>query len=100
MDLKSRLPLLLAQRYKRLQYLQAKFENVQPSKTLVERELNELRSLLETYALLIAKLAKAGSGDELKETELRISSVERELTTSFESRRLATSSIGVMSTND
>lgn len=100
MDLKGRLPLILAQRYKRLQYLQSKFTNIHPSKVLKERELGEIHSQLETYALLIAKLSKAGSEDELNETELRISSVERSLTSMFELRRLATSTIGAMATND
>lgn len=96
MDLKAKLPLMLAQRYKRLRYLQEKFQNIDPSKTLNETELKEAQSLLETYALLISKEAKSSTVEELNETEGRLGAIERQLTAMFDLRRLATSNLGAM----
>ncbi len=97
MDLKARLPLVLAQRYKRLRYLQQKFQNINPSKTLNAAGLRDAQTLLETYAGLISKEAKSATDEELNETELRLSSIERQLTSLFDLRRLATSALGAMS---
>ena len=97
MDLKTRLPLVLAQRYKRLRYFQEKFQNVHPSKRLSESELKETKGLLETFALLISKAAKSASEEELTEADQRLSAIERQLTALFDQRRLATSALGAMS---
>ena len=84
------LALALARRQKRLKYWAGQFSGPD----LTEEEKREIEGLFTTYRLLISKLAQPLAPEERKDCELRIESIERDLTSLFEARRLLTSEIG------
>ncbi len=65
-----------------------------------DEESRRFRELFSTYNLLISKIAKAKTDDEKKDCESRCESLERELSSLFEDRRLMTSKIGVPAVGD
>ena len=58
------------------------------------------QDLLATYKLLISKMALAKDDTERAECESRLETIERELTSIFESRRLLTTEDGVPAIED
>jgi len=62
--------------------------------------LDDSSERLSTYRLLISKLAKATTPEELLEVETRLAVLDRELTALFESRRLLTEDIGLAAVGD
>ncbi|MCB0324099.1 MAG: hypothetical protein KDD69_11020 [Bdellovibrionales bacterium] len=87
----ANLSLLLARRQKRLLYWRNRFQTELPSQEQSER----IRELFATYQQLLTKMAMEAHDSDAAETELRLESIERELTSLFEARRLMTSAIGV-----
>ena len=82
--------LLMGRRQKRLNYWKAQMQHTDFSDETGQR----FSELYSTYLLLLAKLTKAVPAHDIDETEARMSDIERELTSLFESRRLMTSPIG------
>lgn len=89
MALRENSALSLSRRQKRLIFWKAEFGKL---KLTHEYEI-ELNALLNTYALLTAKVAQAKAEADVQESENRILSLERELGSMFESARQATSSM-------
>ncbi|MFN8391433.1 MAG: hypothetical protein U0136_14185 [Bdellovibrionota bacterium] len=85
------LALYVARRQKRLKYWCDRFEQQGQSSDRAA----EIKERLNTYRLLLSKLVKASTEQEVQDVEGRVQCLERELTTLFEARRLMTSSIGV-----
>lgn len=79
----------LAPLEKKLRYFQGAFvEN-----TLDPEHAREIREVLSTFALLIAKVVKAKSDEERADARKRLISTEAKLTSLFELRRLSTGSL-------
>ena len=55
----------------------------------------QISALLDTFALLLAKAIKAQDEKEKFSCEERLQTIEREILSMFEARRLMTSSIGI-----
>ena len=87
MALKTDIHMILGRSQKRLQYL----KHYLSGKALHQEMLPEIRALLQTYALLMSKLALAGSDREQAETYERLLDIDRKLITAFEAARLETS---------
>jgi hypothetical protein len=86
----ARLGRQLSQSYKRLKFWKSELRLHPIGK---ERQV-ELEALLNTYSLLIAKLAKPSCpSEEILEAETRLHDAERKLTSLFEAKRLATSAL-------
>ena len=81
--------LQLAQREKRLAFFRHSFEQSR----LKTDDAEEIVDLLNTYALLLAKMTKPEESAERENTEMRVFSIERRLNTLFEDSRLATSAL-------
>ena len=75
--------MFLATREKRLRYWRQSFSG--------SREIGQK---LDTYALILAKLAKPSSDAERAETLTRLEEAERDLTELFEKKRMLTSALG------
>ncbi|MBP9837322.1 MAG: hypothetical protein KBC84_01270 [Proteobacteria bacterium] len=80
----------LARKHKRLKFWQTQFNNLD----LSPEEKNHITEKLNTYCLLISKIATGIEDKDTAESIKRISSLERELSTFFEKSRLFTSNIG------
>lgn len=87
------LSLTVARRIKRLKYWQEQFQHLTQDKDSILEKLN-------TYNLLISKLAKAKEKADLLECENRLCGLERELSSLFEERRLLTSDLGTPAVKD
>lgn len=81
--------LSVARRQKRLLYWQEQLTG----SDLAPNKMKDIGERLNTFALLLSKMATAGVEQD-SETESRLQSLERELASLFESRRLMTSAIG------
>jgi len=79
----------LGHRQKRLQYWRESLS----SKLIVEPKAEEIETKLQTYALLLAKLARPGTEAELSDSAERLSKLESELASLFELSRYATGQI-------
>lgn len=95
---KDSLALAAATKQKRLRYWKERFL-AEHAETGVTPESNaraqEIGSRLQTYGLLITKLATASNDEARADAESRLAAIERELTTLFEARRLMTTELGV-----
>ena len=81
----------VGRRQKRLRYWETWLQGAG-----LDHELEqEFREKLETYRLLIAKLSNAAKDEERRTAESALQKIDREMTTTFDSRRLMTSSIGL-----
>lgn len=80
---------MLSRRQKRLKSWITAFNKDIASDT----KQKELGSMLETYCLLISKLASAPNAEHANEAEERLLSLERKLTSIFEALRLKTSGL-------
>lgn len=88
------LALNVSRRQKRVAFWRGQFLQSAP---LNDGERSRLEELFQTYQLLIARLIKAHttkSEADLVDTSARLEALDREITTTFESRRLLTSEIG------
>lgn len=84
---------LISRRIKRLKYWQEQFQsNSKVSPVIID--------LLNTYNLLISKMAKASDPSDIEQSESRLSTIERELATTFESYRLLTTTSGISAVKD
>ena len=90
--------LYLARRQKRLKYWRERFDG----EALDANEAKEFSELFKNYRQLIATVAKAEQLDsaEALEAKEQLESIDREMTTLFEARRLMTSGIGVSAVED
>lgn len=87
------LSLAVARKTKRLKYWEEQFQHLTQNKDFILEKLN-------TYNLLISKLARAKEKPDLLECENRLCTLERELSGLFESRRLLTSDLGTPAVKD
>ncbi len=87
------LALEIARKTKRLKYWQEQFQHLTKDKDSILEKLN-------TYNLLISKLAKAKEKTDVEECENRLVALERELSSLFEERRLLTSDLGTPAVKD
>lgn len=78
--------MVLGTRQKRQRY----FKQILNEQMLSPTDLREAQDLLKTYALLLAKVARAASDEERNETYQRVLAADRQLTALFERARLAT----------
>jgi len=92
----AHLALIVARRQKRLKYWQEQFA----AKKLDAEHARLIKEKLNTSTLLLSKLVRAESEEQINEAEERLQANERELTSLFESRRLMTSDIGVPAVKD
>ncbi len=76
----------LGTRQKRLEWLKSKFSE----QNLAKEKMAEANELLKTYALVLAKLARATSDADRGESFQRLQSIDRELSSFFELARLET----------
>ena len=74
----------LGTRQKRLVWLKSQLSE----QNLAPEKLSEAQEQLKTYALLLAKLARANSDADQSENLLRLQSIDRELSSFFELARL------------
>lgn len=88
--------LSIARRQKRLLYWQKQLSGA----GLDAEKVKDIKEHINTFALLLSKMANAISEGQAQETETRLQALERELTGLFESRRLTTSSIGAPAITD
>ena len=84
------LSMVLGTRQKRLEWLKSQLstQNLNPSK------LRDATDLLRTYALVLAKLARAAGTEEQRESSDRLQTIDRELSSIFETARLETARAG------
>lgn len=83
----------VSRKIKRSKYWQEQFH-------FYGKEDGSIFEKLNTYNLLISKLAKAKEKLDVLECENRLNALERELCTLFESRRLLTSELGTPAVKD
>ncbi len=83
----KRLVFTLARRGKRLKFWRDSFNK----SGIGENVLRELNERLNTYALLLAKLARDTDPRDLSTTENRLTNLDRKLDDTFEDLRLRTS---------
>lgn len=77
----------LAKRQKRLNYWQERFARA----ALTDSQRSEINAQLNTFALLLAKVAKAGNEGEANEAFQQLLASERELANLFEALQYKTS---------
>lgn len=88
------LALFLATRQKRLQYLRSTFKETLSSHAQGgEDEAADVREKLTVYGLLLSRLTKEISEIERTDAKSRLLTLDRELTSLFERRRLRTSAL-------
>lgn len=92
----NELALSVARRQKRLLYWQDQLTG----SDLAAEKVKDIKERLNTFALLLSKMAHTGDDKQGAETETRLLALERELTGLFESRRLMTSKIGSSAIRD
>lgn len=94
----NELSISIARRQKRLLYwkkvLLSKGSN---GSKLPDNALSKLKEQMDTFSQLLAKYPLIKDPNELKECELRLSTMERDFNSIFEGRRLLTTSIGLAS---
>jgi hypothetical protein len=91
------LSLSLARREKRLRFWQSALFS---QSLLKEGEMEEIKRLLGAFRSLLSKYALSENTSDHEKYELEVSSLERELTSLFETRRLLTSKIGIPAVPD
>ena len=85
--MEHRLPISLAVKQKRLKYWRDYLRNT----GFRGSNGDDISRMLDTYAMLISKLAINSSAEALEETQGRVDALERELERAFGSARLITS---------
>ena len=94
----SDLSILLARRQKRLHYWKQWL--LKEGKALPESIKAKLKEDLETFGLLLSKYSVIKEALEIDDCEKRLSTLEREFNSLFESRRLLTSKNGTPSVGE
>jgi hypothetical protein len=99
-DSKTDLSILLSRRQKRLQYWKQWL--LKESSKIPEVTKNKLKEDLDTFGKILSKYSVIQEKAELEDCEKRLSTMERQFISFFESRRLLTSINGIaaISTNN
>lgn len=88
--------LSLARRQKRLKYWGERFS----SETMPTNRADEFEKKFMSYKSLLAKAAFATDNAEREQVSTELDSIDREMTSLFEARRLMTSDVGVAAVKD
>lgn len=91
------LSLSLARRENRLRFWKSALFN---QSALKESQMKEIKQLLDTFRSLLSKYALSEEASDKEKYEMEVSTLERQLTSFFESRRLLTSKIGIPAVPD
>ncbi len=94
--MEENLSLFLARRQKRLKYWQERFD----AESLDPSEQQRFSQIFGEYNALIAKAARATDPQERDEACRELETIDREMTSLFEARRLLTDDLGVGAVTD
>lgn len=102
MNFENKISLILGQKTKRIRYLTDQL--IKNSSNMENTPKEEISSMLTTMNSLLLKISGLltieNNQDQIKESLFQLDSIDRKLTSIFESNRFATSDIGGFSIKD